>query len=239
MGSFRCLLQCGFHLIVSSSQPNTSAQAASCSSPAPQPSACCSGPNTRTTHEPFPCLWSSAQPLSRLRCATNPLSPRPTHQRLQQPPGSLQCTPTDPLPASPRPARCTQVRLPVTVWLPVHVCVCIVQFVLHCICDVLSLTSHPPPLSSVTGIICHFSLSPFIPSLYLIFLGIHSLLTLSLCPHHPSFVSVGLFWFLHCLFVSTSHPLFCIFSPRCSRRPPGAPSHRPTIIRPAEPSLLD
>uniref|UniRef100_H3CYM6 Interferon-induced GTP-binding protein Mx n=1 Tax=Tetraodon nigroviridis TaxID=99883 RepID=H3CYM6_TETNG len=29
------------------------------------------------------------------------------------------------------------------------------------------------------------------------------------------------------------------FSPYCSRRPPGAPSHRPTIIRPAEPSLLD
>lgn len=32
---------------------------------------------------------------------------------------------------------------------------------------------------------------------------------------------------------------FSIFSPYCSRRPPGAPSHRPTIIRPAEPSLLD
>lgn len=39
--------------------------------------------------------------------------------------------------------------------------------------------------------------------------------------------------------LSLSHSLFSIFSPCCSRRPPGAPSHRPTIIRPAEPSLLD
>lgn len=46
-------------------------------------------------------------------------------------------------------------------------------------------------------------------------------------------------WLHCCHLVSTSHSLFSIFSPCCSRRPPGAPSHRPTIIRPAEPSLLD
>ncbi|GAA6218174.1 dynamin-2-like [Lates japonicus] len=80
--------------------------------PPPQPSACCSGPNTRTTHEPFPCLRSAAQPLSRLRCTTNPLSPGPAHQRLQQWPGSLQRTPTDPLPARPHPTRCTQPKTP-------------------------------------------------------------------------------------------------------------------------------
>ena len=35
------------------------------------------------------------------------------------------------------------------------------------------------------------------------------------------------------------NPCSLVFSTPCSRRPPGAPSHRPTIIRPAEPSLLD
>lgn len=50
------------------------------------------------------------------------------------------------------------------------------------------------------------------------------------------FLPTGFFWFLYCL---SSHSLFSTFSPYCSRRPPGAPSHRPTIIRPAEPSLLD
>lgn len=54
-----------------------------------------------------------------------------------------------------------------------------------------------------------------------------------------SSASVWEVWFLHCLFESTSHFLSWFFSPRYSRRPPGAPSHRPTIIRPAEPSLLD
>lgn len=55
------------------------------------------------------------------------------------------------------------------------------------------------------------------------------------CPLSYS-LPTGFFWFLYCL---SSHSLFSTFSPCCSRRPPGAPSHRPTIIRPAEPSLLD
>lgn len=140
MRSFRCSLQCEFNWILTSSQPNSSAQAASCSGPAPQPPTCCSGPNTRATHEPLPCLWRSTQPLPCLRCTTNPLSTRPTHERLQQQPGSLQCTPTDPLATSPRPTRCTQV------WPPVMMCVCVYHgfFFLHCIFNVWSLTSHYP-----------------------------------------------------------------------------------------------
>lgn len=189
---------------LSSSQPNPSAQAPSSIYCAAHPSACSSGPNTRTTYEPFACLWSPSQPFSRIWCTTNPIASRATHERLQQLPGSLQRTPTDPLPAQPHSARCTQVSVSLY-----HQC---------CIC-----------------LLCCFFIFSHISNL-------SCLLDPAFSPHSyvsvpTSVLAVGLFWFLH--FVSVSHSLFCIFSPHCSRRPPGAPSHRPTIIRPAEPSLLD
>lgn len=93
-------------------------------------------------------------------------------------------------------------------------------------------------LLKVRRLVCHFlPLYPLYNGYHLFSSHSYFSLTRSLCPHIPSFLSVGLFWFLHC--VSTSHSLFCMFSPHYSRRPPGAPTHRPTIIRPAEPSLLD
>lgn len=68
------------------------------------------------------------------------------------------------------------------------------------------------------------------------FVSFYSFFLFVYCTLSRSSLPSGFFWFLYCL---SSHPLSSIFSPYCSRRPPGAPSHRPTIIRPAEPSLLD
>lgn len=149
------------HLLFSFYQPNPSAQAAFWISSSANPTTSCSGPNTRTTHEPPGFLWGSTQPFSCLRCTANPLTPRSTHERVQQHPGSLRRTSTDPQSTSSHPTRCPQV------WLPLIDVTFFFPFVV---------------LSD-----CPFVLtSPFL-----------------------SF-SLGLFWFLHCLFVSPSHSWFCI-----------------------------
>lgn len=77
---------------------------------------------------------------------------------------------------------------------------------------------------------CHFFIH------YHRFVSFYSFLLFVYCTLSRSSLPIGFFWFLYWL---SSHSLSSIFSPYCSRRPPGAPSHRPTIIRPAEPSLLD
>lgn len=87
---------------------------------------------------------------------------------------------------------------------------------------VMFLLHHP--FSIDTGVISHGFVLP------ICFLLSYLIIVLSY------FLPTGVFWFLYC---PSSHSLFSTFSPCCSRRPPGAPSHRPTIIRPAEPSLLD
>lgn len=97
-------------------QPNHSAQAATLRCRGPESSTRRSGPDTRTTHEPLSSLWCSSQPIPSLWCTADPLSPGPTHQRFQQQPGSIQRPPTDPLPASPHPTWCSQVRLLVMIF---------------------------------------------------------------------------------------------------------------------------
>lgn len=104
-------------------------------------------------------------------------------------------------------------------------------------CNHLSLTSRLSFESSRHGLCLPPLFIPII-SICVILFSV-SVFSLSLCSSHSLVWLCWALWFLHCLFVSTSHSLFWFFSPHYSRRPPGAPSHRPTIIRPAEPSLLD
>uniref|UniRef100_A0A671T651 Dynamin-2 n=1 Tax=Sinocyclocheilus anshuiensis TaxID=1608454 RepID=A0A671T651_9TELE len=78
-------------------------------------------------------------------------------------------------------------------------------------------TPAPPPVNDISSLL--FFVFSFLISSHLVY---------SLLPSPPSFPC-------GCGYVS---PLFLTLFSSCSRRPPGAPN-RPTIIRPAEPSLLD
>uniref|UniRef100_A0A671T4S5 Dynamin-2 n=1 Tax=Sinocyclocheilus anshuiensis TaxID=1608454 RepID=A0A671T4S5_9TELE len=90
-------------------------------------------------------------------------------------------------------------------------------------------TSAPPPRTLIPSSACIFSSLLVSSLLFFVFsFLISSHLVYSLLPSPPSFPC-------GCGYVS---PLFLTLFSSCSRRPPGAPN-RPTIIRPAEPSLLD
>lgn len=221
--------------MVSFLQPNHSAQAAALRCRGPESSARRSGPDTRTSHEPLSSLWCTSQPIPGLRCTADPLSPGPTHQRFQQQPGSIQRPPTDPLPTSPHPTWCSQVWLFVIISFFLGVYNFLELFVIYFVTNLLSslpqksqasfltIDSHPIFIyfiyscNSISSQCFFFSLSSSLSVLNSLSVGVVmvSLLSHRLTPCSPSSL------------------------PRCSRRPPGAPSHRPTIIRPAEPSLLD